>query len=604
MSTRSPFQPEAYGRYYLVDKIAVGGMAEVFKARRFSDGGFQMLLVIKRILQQFSENDEFVQMFVDEAKISVQLQHPNIVQIYDFGKLRDNYFIAMECVEGKDLKGILRGLARRRKLMPQEYAVYIAHEICKGLFYAHTKTDMDGKPLAIVHRDISPSNILISYGGDIKIADFGIAKAQTSAYTTKDGVLKGKFEYMSPEQASGQAVTALSDQFSVGILLHEMLTGRRLFKTDSDIKTLEKIKAVDIQPPSARNPRVPPQLDAIVMRALSRDPKDRFRDCKELQTALAEHLYPATPSMTADSLGAFMKELFREDIQDERSRLQTGTRIATNLHEQSLVPDMATEEWTAGFTDTLKKSQGELPDIPTTPGTRPPSRAPLIAGALVLLLLLGGGGAYLLGPALFGPGEPDPTPDPPPEEIAAPTEAPGILQVQLRPEGTSGVFFLDGAPVDEGVLATTLEREVPPGASVTLRVEAEGFKPHEEKLTLAAGERLRLPVTLQALPAATPTPPPREVTPPPPREVVVSTPPPPRETTPPPEAPPADPGKVVVNVKGWANVYINGQKRGETPLTVKLPPGSYSIRVENPETGYSASTSVEVSSGKTSRVTL
>jgi serine/threonine protein kinase len=196
----TPFQPISFGRYFLIDKIAVGGMAEVFKAKSFSHGGFEKLLVIKRILQHLSDNDEFIDMFIDEAKISVELQHPNIVQIYDFGRIQENFFIAMECVEGKDVKDILRKLAERRKLLPTEYAVYIAHEICKGLDYAHKRTDMQGSPLGIIHRDVSPSNILVSYGGEVKVADFGIAKAQISAYNTKGGVLKGKFEYMSPNR--------------------------------------------------------------------------------------------------------------------------------------------------------------------------------------------------------------------------------------------------------------------------------------------------------------------------------------------------------------------------------------------------------------------
>lgn len=327
------FEPTAFGRYFLVDTIAVGGMAEVFKAKTFSEGGFEKLLCIKRILKHLSGNDEFVEMFIDEAKISVELQHANIVPIYDFGKIQTNYFIAMECVEGKDVKGILRKLAERRKLFPPEYAVYIAHETCKGLEYAHKKTNLRGEPLGIIHRDISPSNILVSYNGEVKIADFGIAKARISAYNTKDGVLKGKFEYMSPEQASGQGLSQKSDIFCTGIILHEMLTGRRLFKTESDVATLEKIKAVDIQPPSTLNPAVPARLDAIVMRALSQDPADRFNDAREMQTALMEFLYPSSPDITRESMHRFMQELFSAEIEEERSRLDAGTRVAGTMFD-------------------------------------------------------------------------------------------------------------------------------------------------------------------------------------------------------------------------------------------------------------------------------
>ncbi len=636
MST--PFSPESYGRYYLVDKIAVGGMAEVFKGLRFSDGGFQMLLVIKRILQQFSENDEFIQMFIDEAKISVELQHPNIVKIYDFGKLHDNYFLAMECVEGKDLKSILRTLAKRRKLLPPEFAVYIAHEMCKGLDYAHKKADIEGSPLGIVHRDISPSNILISYDGDIKIADFGIAKAQISAYNTKDGVLKGKFEYMSPEQASGKDIDFRSDVFSAGILLHEMLTGRRLFKTDSDVKTLEKIKAVDINPPSARNPRVPRRLDELVMKALTQNTADRYRDAKEMQTALAQYLYPATPSLTADQLAVFMQELFREEISEERGRLQEGTRIAIGLNEQVAELDVV-EDWSgeAGSSTTIQQA--------------PPSRVPIAIAVAAILALLG-----VVAWAL--------TRAPETERIEVTTESAfGALQVRLRPDGASGVFMLNGEKVGEG--SSILLEELPPNQNQTIRIEAEGFFPYEEVITVDAGERLRLPIPLvsSAVPEELEVIAP-EVIPEKPSTASTDAPAPPavvfRSTpagagvyvndrligqtpltwrsgtagatvqvryqlngysstsfsaTVPGEneqervsktlkAKAAEPGKVRVQVKGWADVYVDGQASGQTPLTLELSAGSHTIRVQNPETGYEAQKTVDVVSGQLTKVTL
>lgn len=616
-------------------------MAEVFKARRFSDGGFQMLLVIKRILQQYSENEEFIQMFIDEAKISVELQHPNIVKIYDFGKLHDNYFLAMECVEGKDLKSILRTLAKRRKLLPSEFAVYIAHEMCKGLDYAHKKADIEGQALGIVHRDISPSNILISYDGDIKIADFGIAKAQISVYNTKDGVLKGKFEYMSPEQASGKDIDFRSDVFSAGILLHEMLTGRRLFKTDSDVKTLEKIKAVDIAPPSARNPNVSDRLDELVMKALSQDPENRFKDAKEMQAALAQYLYPATPSITADQLSVFMQELFREEIAAERQRLQEGTRIATTLNEQTPEEDPS-EDWSGG--------QGSGTTI-----QQPSSRMPLIIAAVAVVALLG-----VLAWALTRPPQTERI------EVAAESKF-GSLQIRIRPEGTPASFFLNGEQVGEGELLTL--EELTPGQQQTLRVEAEGYFPYEEVIVVEAGERLRLPVPL--LSNAQPSEPDVIV-----REVEVPSTPAPITQPPDTPAPPiiafssvpskasvyvdgsligktpltwssgtpgssvqveyqlsgystarfstavpeedkresisktlkakaAAPGTVRINVrKSWANVYVDGKSSGTTPLTVELSPGSHTIRVQNTDTGYEAQETISVISGQLLKITL
>ena len=213
------FQPEPFGKYYLLDKIAVGGMAEVFLSKTFGHSGFERTLIIKRILRHHVENGEFVEMFIDEAKLQVQLTHANIAQIYDFGKIDDDYFIAMEAVFGRDLKGLMRRLAERNQLLSPQFAVLITHELASGLGYAHTKTDSMGQPLHVVHRDISPSNVLVNYEGQVKVIDFGIAKADSGSYQTEAGVLKGKFEYMSPEQSFGLKIDARSDLFSVGICL-------------------------------------------------------------------------------------------------------------------------------------------------------------------------------------------------------------------------------------------------------------------------------------------------------------------------------------------------------------------------------------------------
>jgi len=638
------FEPESFGRYYLVDKIAVGGMAEVFKAKSFSTGGFEKLLVIKRILENLSTNEEFVDMFIDEAKISVELQHPNIVQIYDFGQLGENYFIAMECVEGKDVKGILRKLAERRKLLPPEFAVYIAHEMAKGLDFAHKKTNLKGEDLGIIHRDISPSNILISYTGEVKVADFGIAKAQISLYNTKDGVLKGKFEYMSPEQARGGDVSPKSDIFAAGIIMHEMLTGRRLFKTDSEIKTLEKVKAVDIPTPSQVNPMVPARLDELVMKALSQDPADRYEDARALQQALFEYMYPSTPDITRESLKHFMAELFSDEIATELDSLDENSKIAQAMYESEPEIDLD-EDWQAGRsvgTQTLVQD----------------NKAPVVIILAMALLLLGAMGvlAWQL------------TKDPVKEIVetqVAPTHA--TLQVKVEPTGTAAVFTLDGAKVGEG--DTLLLTELEPNPGSVFRVEAEGFEAYEGTIELVAGERIRERVQLVAIEAdvevrpaldnqqATGTPrEPQTTTPTTEQDSDVGT---ARFTSTPPGAQvyvdgsmigrtpttfrrgtagqqlsiefklngyssaafdityPEDgdsqtykrtlkekastPGKVSVNVKtGWAEVWIDGTKIDTTPLFGhELSPGSHTIRVTNPQTGLDETQTVKITSGET-----
>ncbi len=465
------FDPEAFGKYYLVDKIATGGMAEIFKAKSISTAGFEKIQVIKRILAHLSSNDEFVTMFIDEAKISVSLQHANIVQIYDFGKIRDNYFIAMEWVDGKDVKLVLRKLAGRRKILPEEFAVYIAHELCKGLDYAHRKTDMQGRDLGIVHRDMSPSNVLVSYDGEIKIADFGIAKAEMSQYDTKDGVLKGKFEYMSPEQARGESVTQQSDLFSAGIILYEMLTGRRLFKTDSEIKTLEKIKKVDISPPSALNPNVPQRLDDIVMRALTVRREDRFTDAREFQHSLLEYMYPSTPPVIQRSLAVFMEELFHKEKTEEIERFEASSLIAEELHNRQPEIELAPEweERTTGGTDTLS--------------TKPSSSVPWL---LAILLLVGVIAAFITERVMRDP--PPTTVEVREVEVQATT---GSVVLRLNVPAT---VYRGEEIVGEGDKVRVDDLE--PG-EVEFHITAEGYSDASETVDVEAGDKVVLKVTLK-----------------------------------------------------------------------------------------------------------
>jgi serine/threonine protein kinase len=482
------FAPEVFGKYFLVDKIAMGGMAEIFKAKTFGHGGFENLVVIKRILSHLSENEQFVRMFMDEAKVSALLQHNNVVRIYDFGRMRENYFIAMECVDGKDVKLILRKLAERRKILPREFAVYIAMEAAKGLDYAHKRTTLQGQPLSIVHRDVSPSNILVSYSGEIKVADFGIVKAANCAESTDAGMLKGKFEYMSPEQASGKDLDRRSDVFSVGIILHEMLTGRRLFKSDDEIKTLERIKAGDVDPPSTLNPTVPARLDEIVMRALARETEDRYQEARELHADLLEFLYPASPDLTQQSLAHFMAELFSDEMAGERDRLEEGTRLALALHESQQSVDLD-PDWEEESPST--RTRGGATPAPVPVPAPPASKVPYVVAGAALLLAVGTVGWFLT--------RPEPTAAPIATEQASPAN--GSVQLKIGP--VPGKVTLDGAPAGEGAEVTV--PDIDPSKEHVLAVTADGYQPFEEKVTVSAGERVRLPVTLVAVAVATPT---------------------------------------------------------------------------------------------------
>ncbi len=516
-----PTGPQLFGKYYLLDRLAVGGMAEIFRARTFGEGGFENQLVIKRILSHLSENDQFVRMFMDEAKVTVLLQHTNIVRIYDFGKIRDNYFIAMEHVDGKDVKLLLRKLAERRKLLPREYAAYIAMEAAKGLDWAHRKTSLDGTPLQIVHRDVSPSNILVSYQGEVKVADFGIVKASNVAETTDAGTLKGKFEYMSPEQAQGLPLDRRSDVFALGIILHEMLTGRRLFKTDSDLKTLEKIKSGDYPRPSSIHPQIPSKLDQICMKALALRPEDRYQDGREMASDLRDFLYPVQPDVTQQSLAAFLAELFEEDIAGERSRLEEGIRLARAMYASADSVDLE-PDWQDG--------QGPRTSVTGT-GTQgtvtvvePPRKAPLLVLGLVALVAVGAA-------VFFATRAPETRVEK--EVVREVVQVPGATtgSVQLKISPAAGSVSVDGKPVGVGI--DVLAPELAPGTPHTLVVTAEGYAPHQESVTVAAGERVVMRIALvknagpvvapTPRPVPTPTPAPQVVTPPTPAPVAATT---------------------------------------------------------------------------------
>jgi serine/threonine protein kinase len=316
------FRPTQFGKYYLTERIAVGGMAELFKATLFGISGFEKLMVVKQILPKYSKNDEFIRMFVDEAKIAVTLTHGNIVPVYELGRTDGVYFIAMEYIHGRDLADILEAARSRGQPLSAEHAAYIGIEICKGLEYAHRRTDAEGRSLQVVHRDVSPPNILISFDGEVKIADFGIAKAAHKLGSTEAGVVKGTFGYMSPEQVRGLPLDHRTDIFSAGILLHEMLTGRRLFTGDSEIEAIERVKLARVPAPSALNPRVPAAIDPIVFKALAREPSDRFADANEFQLALSRFLFTAGKGATASTLSRYMRDLFVEELAKEQAKEQ------------------------------------------------------------------------------------------------------------------------------------------------------------------------------------------------------------------------------------------------------------------------------------------
>lgn len=314
---RLPQEGEMYGKYQLLEKVAVGGMAEVYKALSTSIGGFQKRVALKRILPHLSTDAEFVSLFIEEAKLTVRLNHSNIVQVIDFGRFENNYFLAMELVEGRDMTQVLIKQSRVRRTVPLEAAFYILSETLRGLEYAHTRRGRDGEQIDVVHRDVSPHNILVSWDGEVKITDFGIAKARTKVSLTRPGVVLGKFAYMSPEQARGLAVDARSDVYSAGITLYETLTGRRLFYSEDPAQILAKVREPKVPVPSKYNPSIPAVVDELVMTALAPDPEQRFASARDMATALEQQLQEIAPGFNDSHLSRFMKGLFEDEVGPE-----------------------------------------------------------------------------------------------------------------------------------------------------------------------------------------------------------------------------------------------------------------------------------------------
>ncbi len=303
---------DVYGPYTLLERIAAGGMAEVFKAKRSGVEGFEKVVAVKRILPHLSDNKEFVDMFIDEAKVVAGLTHPNIVQIFDLGRLDETYFIAMEFVHGKDLRSIQRRAKDKGLRLPLDLSAYVVSRVCSALDHAHKRKDDQGRPMRVVHRDISPQNILISFEGDVKLTDFGIAKATTKAASTDRGALRGKLLYMSPEQASGQPMDRRSDVFSLGIVLYEMMTERKPFMATSEKGILDMVRECRIDPPGKWNDRIPERLERIAMKALDKNPDDRYQEAGDMHRDLERVIAEMKPT-TAQELARLLELLFERD---------------------------------------------------------------------------------------------------------------------------------------------------------------------------------------------------------------------------------------------------------------------------------------------------
>ncbi len=320
-------QKQQFGKYLMLDKLAVGGMAELFRAMITGMQGFEKIIAIKKILPHLATEEELVNSFIAEAKLAALLHHQNIVQIYDFGSLDGSYFIAMEYLLGKDCKIINRQAKKHKKPLGVEYALYICSRICSGLNYAHNLKDFQGKPLNLIHRDISPPNILITYEGDVKIVDFGIAKAANQNTMTQMGMIKGKIAYMSPEQAGAKEIDKRSDIFSTGIILYELVTGEKMFTGDT-MQILTKVREGKYSLPEQTDEKIPSAVFDIINRALAQEPAKRYQSCSDMLADIEKCLADNRMRPSAQGLAIYMKDLFAAEISEEE---ETMRRIAESI---------------------------------------------------------------------------------------------------------------------------------------------------------------------------------------------------------------------------------------------------------------------------------
>lgn len=484
--------PKRFGKYTLIKKLATGGMAELFLALHRSVAGFEKLIVIKRILPSLSADQNFITMFLAEARIAATLNHPNVVQIFDVGSVDDTYFIAMEFIHGEDLRTMVRAM-RKQGLpeFPLEQALAIGLGMLAGLAYAHERKSFDGEPLHLVHRDISPQNIIVTFTGDVKVVDFGIAKTGAGGEETKAGQLKGKVPYMSPEQCRAEPLDARSDIFSAGIILYELTTNRRLFRSPSEFQTLRLIVEGDYPRPSAVRSGYPAALEAIVMKALEKDRDTRYQSAREMMEDLESFVREERMKVGATALSGFMARLFGDKIAAQQEALRAGRQLAEIIAQEE--EDRGSNPGRTGEFLMLSDADLEEMSTPSTMAASPLAKGEARRGAdtrawmvekqksgsrrvvigsiaaLLVVVAIGGTLAY----SRYGRTDPSP-----------PVRPTGTIEVTSEPAGAA--IKLNG----ELTAWRTPYRltKLPLGATYDLRLVLEGYEPFTQSIPLTAAK--------------------------------------------------------------------------------------------------------------------
>ncbi len=540
-------------RYKLVQLIATGGMGEVFLARSEGPRGFAKTLVIKRILRHLASEPQFVEMFLNEARLAAMLSHPNIVQIFELGEEEGTWYIAMEYIHGRTLRAIKQRLLRRGELLSPVLAARVCAHALQGLHYAHNLKDETGQPLHVVHRDISPDNVMVGFNGQVKLVDFGIAKASGAISTTRTGMVKGKYSYMAPEQLLGQGVDARTDVYAMGVLLYELLTGARPWVAPTEPALIQSILNRPPPPPRDRNPNLPPAFNALILRALEKDPAARFSSAEEMAQALEGVLTEGGHSITASQLGAFMADLFGPEAAappatnpSAESPAQAEARGSGAATVRLPVTGDAGEERRTEVLPT-PSSTGIGREVPAIANTPPRKLRPrLLVGGLVALFVCAVGAAYFAGrvESQVVAGAPvEPVEEVVPEEVAAHVP----VMPEPVPQPASPV-----ETVEPPVEPTALVREVEPAPAPPPRVTRASQRRRSSERTVPA-----------SAPAAAPT-----------------------------------PGQVALRISPWAEVMHDGKSLGLTPMApVTVPSGKQTFTLRNTDLGVTRKVTVTVPAG-------
>lgn len=559
------------GKYDIVRRIAVGGMGEIFLARQFGLEGFDRLVILKTLLPDLAQDEEAVRSFLDEARIAATLNHPNIVGIYEVGVWEGLHFIAMEYISGETISGLLSAAHKTKQTVPPLVSARIIRDAAAGLSHAHEATSIDGSPLGIIHRDVSPQNIMVREDGVAKVVDFGIARAANRLARTSTGAVKGKVGYMAPEQLQGRELSARTDQYALGVVLWEMLVQRRrIERSDDPMRAIHTIVYNDIEPPGNHRRGIPPELDAIVQRMAARDPEQRYPDCKAVVLALEEVIESQEQSTRETDVAGVLSALAGEAVKARKENVTpSGQSFFLESSKSDVKRPSAGAEGTTAVVDAVRPKRRWL-------------------GATLSLAIAAGilaGLVWTFSPQIFDGGAPSATVAQPEVQAAVtPAPAPDPVVATLRVESTP-----DGATVRSGslVLGTTplVTTQLAPNAHHVLEIDKKGFQPKSLEVELGQGDQAPVQVELEALPEPKARPKPR--------------------SRPAPTAAVAADGYLTLETVPWTQVSIDGKPYGLTTLVrVKLPAGKHQLRMTNEGAGIDETRLVTIPAGKTRKMKI